>query len=143
MSGEDKKQGVVNGLVINSIGAAIAYDAEKEKNSSIIVAYSKGKSNEDIRFTTIKTPKKALYTRQDFIDAIRSAEGVRNVTYVDYDGTDKDIYVCRPCPRLRLTVRLFASIFTASLSTHPRTSTSSASLSRPRLRCAEKLLLMQ
>ena len=96
MSGEDKKQGVVNGLVINSIGAAISYDAEKDKNSLIVVAYSKGRSNEDIRFTTIKTPKKTQYTRQDFIDAVRSAEGVRNVTYVDYDGTDKDIYVCRP-----------------------------------------------
>lgn len=97
MSSEDKKQGVVNGVVVNSVGAAIAYDAEKEKNSVIILAYSKGNSNDDIRFTSIKPSKKGLLTRDDFIDAIRSAEKVRNVTYVDYDGTDKDIYVCRPC----------------------------------------------
>ena len=96
MSANDKKQGVVSGIVVNSISAAIVYDAQKEKNSLIVIAYSKGDAVEDIKFTAIKLPKKALYGRNDFINAIKDAEKVRNVTYVDYDGFDKDIFICRP-----------------------------------------------
>ena len=95
MANSDKIAGVVKGVVIKSIGVAIALDTEKEKNSSIIVAYAKGDAFEDIRFTAMPLPKKQLYNRASFLSAICQAENVKNVTYTDFDGKDKDIYVCR------------------------------------------------
>ena len=95
MSANDKKQDVARELVINSIGAAIACDFKKEKNSSVIIAYSVGDKNEDVKFTAVRLPKKTM-EREDFLSAIITAEGVRRATYVDYDGKDKDIYICRP-----------------------------------------------
>lgn len=95
MSANDKRQDLVKGVVINSIGAAVAYDLKKEKNSSVIIAYSLGENNGDVKFTAVRLPKKTM-VREDFLNAIIAAEGVREATYVDYDGKDKDIYVCRP-----------------------------------------------
>ena len=95
MSANDKRQDLAKELVINSIGAAIAYDFKKEKNSSIIIAYSVGDKNEDVKFTAVRLPKRTM-EREDFLSAIISAEGVNRASYVDYDGLDKDIYICRP-----------------------------------------------
>ena len=96
MAGNDKIQGVRCGLVLKSIAAAIAVDVEKEKNSCIIIAYAKGDTIEDIRFTAVKLPKKETYQREDFLSAICHAENVKGLSYVDFDGKDKDIYICRP-----------------------------------------------
>ena len=95
MANNDKTQGVENGLIVKSIGTAIAIDAKKEKKSSIIIAYAVGEGTSDIRFTAIRLPKKQLYGTDDFLSAICKAEKVKNITYCDFDGTDKDIYVCR------------------------------------------------
>ncbi len=92
----DRKQGIEKGIIINSISAAIYYNANKPKDSLIMVSYSKGNSVEDIRFVALKLPTRSPYKREDFIKAICSAEEVRNLTYVDHDGKDKDIYICRP-----------------------------------------------
>ena len=95
MANNDKKEGVVSGLIVKSIGTAIAIDAKKEKKSSIIIAYAVGEGTSDIRFTAIRLPKKELYEPKDFLSAICKAEKVKEITYCDFDGTDKDIYVCR------------------------------------------------
>ena len=94
MSDNDKK-GVVNGIVLSSVAVAIAYDVKKEKNSLLMIAYSKSEMKNDISFVAIGLSKKKTYTREDFLAAIRIAEGVKTITYVDFDGTDKDIYICR------------------------------------------------
>lgn len=91
----DRKQGVEKGIILNSISAAMYTDLKKPKDSLIIVSYSKGNSIEDVKFVAMKPPVRAPYKREDFIKAICSAENVRNLTYVDYDGKDKDIYICR------------------------------------------------
>ena len=91
----ERKQGVEKGIILNSISAAMYNDTAKQKDSLIIVSYSKGHSIEDIGFVAMKPPVRAPYKRDDFIKAICAAEGVRNLTYVDYDGKDKDIYICR------------------------------------------------
>ena len=95
MASNDKIHGVERGLIIRSVAAAITIDEEKEKRSSIIIAYAVGDSAEDVRFVAIKLPKKHLYEREDFLSAICHAENVKNITYVDFDGKDKDIYICR------------------------------------------------
>ncbi len=92
----DRKQGIEKGIILNSISAAVHYNVTKPKDSLIMVSYSKGNSIEDIGFVSLKVPVRAPYKREDFIKAICSAEGVRNLTYVDFDGKDKDIYICRP-----------------------------------------------
>lgn len=95
MASNDKTQGIQTGLVVKSIAAAAAIDSSKPKNSCIVIAYAKSDAPEDIRFTAIKLPKKGLYVREDFLSAISHAENVKNLSYVDFDGKDKDIYVCR------------------------------------------------
>ena len=95
MASNDKTQGIKNGLVVKSVAAAAVIDSSKAKNSCILIAYAKGDTKEDIRFTAIKLPKKNPYAREDFLSAIRHAENVKNLAYVDFDGKDKDIYVCR------------------------------------------------
>ena len=95
MASNDKTQGIKNGLVVKSVAAAAVIDSSKPKNSCILIAYAKSDSKEDIRFTAIKLPKKNPYEREDFLSAIRQAENVKNLAYVDFDGKDKDIYVCR------------------------------------------------
>lgn len=94
MSANEKKS-ITSAIIVNSVSAAIVHDTHKEKNSLILVAYSKGSTLEDIHFTSLKMPKH-LCTREDLLNAVCAAEGVRSITYVDYDGTDKDIYICRP-----------------------------------------------
>ena len=91
----NEKKGITNSLIVNSVSAAIVCDPQKTKNSLILIAYSKGNTLADIRFTALRLPKR-LCTRADFLAAIATAENVQNVTYVDYDGTNKDIYICRP-----------------------------------------------
>jgi hypothetical protein len=94
MAVNDKAQGVKSGLIISSVSCAIALDKQKEKKSCIVIAYAIG-GGDDIRYTAIKLPKKQTYKRDDFLSAICQVEKVTQLTYVDFDGKDKDIYVCR------------------------------------------------
>ena len=94
MANNGKIGGVERTLIVKSVAAAITIDAEKEKKSSIVIAYAVGDLAEDIRFTAIKLPKKNLYRREDILSAICHAENSKDITYVDFDGKDKDIYVC-------------------------------------------------
>ena len=95
MANNDKIQGVRAELNVKSVGVALALDSEKEKKSSIIIAYSVGNGVEDIKFTSIKLSKKQPYKREDFLSAICQAENIKNLSYNDFDGNEKDIYVCR------------------------------------------------
>ena len=83
-------------FVINSIGAAIAEPEDKKKSPYVIICYS-AKGTRDYHFTLLDFPKKnKLYTEKDILDAIKCAEGVKNVTYRDSSGRERDIYFCRP-----------------------------------------------
>ena len=95
MANSKKIQGARNCLIVKSIAAAISIDEQKKKNSCIIIAYAKGDSVEDICFTAIKLPKSKTYRRDDFLSAVCHAENADSLTYIDFDGKDKDIYICR------------------------------------------------
>lgn len=83
-------------LTVDSIGICVASPAERKKPPCLVVAYSAGRTLENVRLLTMKLPKKELYTREDILSAIASAERVRSVSYPDYNNEAKDIYVCRP-----------------------------------------------
>lgn len=97
ISEKNKADNMANECIIKSIGvcAAIA-PTQKKAVPCVFVAYTMKDIGADIRYTAMKLPAKKLYTAQDFLSAIAQAEGVKNVTYVDFDGRVKDIYVCRP-----------------------------------------------
>lgn len=92
----EKKQGIEKGIILSSISASIYYDSNKPKDSLVIVSYSKGDANEDVKFVVLKAPVKGPFKREDIIKGICEAEKIRNLTYVDFDGKDKDIYICHP-----------------------------------------------
>ena len=83
-------------FIVNSIGAAIAEPDDKKKPPYVIICYS-AKGTRDYHFTLLDLPKKnKMYTEKDILDAIKASEGVRNVTYRDSSGRERDIYLCRP-----------------------------------------------
>ncbi|MBO5851992.1 MAG: hypothetical protein J6R29_06650 [Clostridia bacterium] len=94
MSSNERIQGVNSGLIIKSIGTAITLDPPKHKNTSIIVAYLIKDNANDVQFVAIKPSKKVL-TRKEVLSAISKVEGRKEIYYLDFDGKDKDIYVCR------------------------------------------------
>jgi hypothetical protein len=61
-----------------------------------IMAYALGDNKSDIRMLSIPLPKKNLYTREELLSFIAQAEKAKPIDYMDFDGTEKDIYVCRP-----------------------------------------------
>ena len=94
MASNEKIQGVSCGIIVKSIATAIALDLPKHKKSCIVVAYLLTDNADDVKFIALKLPKKTL-TREDVLYAIKKVEGGKAITYVDFDGKDKDIYVCR------------------------------------------------
>lgn len=94
MASNEKIQGVSCGIIVKSIATAIALDLPKHKKSCIVVAYLLTDNADDVKFIALKLPKKTL-TRNDVLTAIKRVEGGKAITYVDFDGKDKDIYVCR------------------------------------------------
>ena len=85
-----------NDFIINSVGVAIAEPDDRKKSPYVIICYS-AKGTRDYHFTLLDFPKKnKLYTEKDILDAIKCAEGVKNVTYLDSAGRARDIYFCRP-----------------------------------------------
>ncbi|MBP3665814.1 MAG: hypothetical protein J6K29_02065 [Clostridia bacterium] len=83
-------------LTVNSIGICVAATTDKKTPPCIIVAYSVGQTAEDIRLLAMNLPRKGLYGRGDFLNAIAKAEKARQVIYKDYNCEDKDLYICRP-----------------------------------------------
>ncbi|MBE6555159.1 MAG: hypothetical protein E7663_02835 [Ruminococcaceae bacterium] len=82
-------------FVIDSIGACIAMPEEKKSHPCIIVAYMVG-AGKKISFLCMELPpKNKLYTPEDILHAIRSAEGVRNISYADAEGAKRNLYFCR------------------------------------------------
>ena len=85
-------KGVQTDLFINSIGVCVAQTTDKKNKPCVVVAYESAKK---ISFIFMAMPTKGLYTYTDFLKAIALAEGVKNTTYVGYDGNPKAIYCCR------------------------------------------------
>ena len=85
-----------NDFIISSVGAAIAEPNDKKKSPYVIICYT-ARGTKDYHFTLLDFPKKnKLYTEKDILDAIKDAEGVKNATYLDSAGRERDIYFCRP-----------------------------------------------
>ena len=95
MADNSKDKNKWSDFIVTSIGACLAAPEEKKSNPCIVVAYTVGGERE-ASFITLELPSKnKLYTRDDFLAAIKAAEGVKNVTYVTSLGAEKDIYLCR------------------------------------------------
>ena len=45
---------------------------------------------------SVPLPKKKLFTREELLAIVARIEKAKTVQYLDYDGKEKDIYVCRP-----------------------------------------------
>ena len=93
-SNNKQEKGKWSDFIVLSIGACIAMPQEKKSNPCIVVAYMSGDRN--VSFVTMDLPpKNKLYTNSDILAAIKSCEGVKNITYVDVTGRQKNIYFCR------------------------------------------------
>lgn len=92
---DNKEKNKWSDFIVTSIGACLAAPEEKKSDPCIVVAYIVS-GEKTVSFTTMDLPaKNKLYTRDDFISAIKVAEGVKNVTYVGAAGNNKDVYFCR------------------------------------------------
>ena len=92
---DNKDKNKYSDFIVTSIGACLATPEEKKSNPCIVIAYIAG-GERAASFITLELPSKnKLYTRDDFLAAIKAAEGVKNVTYITSLGAEKDIYFCR------------------------------------------------
>lgn len=82
--------------IVKSIGLCVANPTGAKKKPCVMIAYAIGNTENDIRMLSVPLPKKTLYTREELLACIAKAENARTVQYLDFDGEDKDIYVCRP-----------------------------------------------
>lgn len=90
------EKGIQTSLSVVSIGACLAQPSEKKKAPYIVVAYKYGHDNADTGFLFMDLPpKNKVYDKEDFLQAIKQVEGVKNVTFTNSDGQEKDIYICR------------------------------------------------
>lgn len=90
------KKGFADDLTVSSIGACLAMPNEKKKPPCIVIAYKKGTENKIYFVVADLLPKNKLHNTETLMKAIMEVEGVRNVTYTDSEGRQKDIYFCRP-----------------------------------------------
>lgn len=96
MARVDKKaeKGPMTDFIVTSIGACVAETTDKKKPPCLVIAYATG--NSEVFFVFADMPQKnKLYTKDNLLAFVAKAEGVKNVTYVGYDGQPKDIYLCR------------------------------------------------
>lgn len=91
-----EKQKIRKEVILRSVAISVSSSEKQSKLACVVVAYAIGNSSSDLRYLTINLPTKVVYERGDILSAIARAEKVRSVTYLDFDGRDKDIYVCRP-----------------------------------------------
>lgn len=83
-------------LIVKSIGICTATPEDRKKDTCVIIAYATGNQLSDVSFVAVKMPpKNTVYSREELLAFICRAENVKNITYVDFDGKDKDIYLCR------------------------------------------------
>lgn len=93
---ENKQQkGKWSDYIVLSIGACIAMPKEKKSNPCVVVAYMSGEDKKVSFVVMDLPPKNKLYTNSDILAAIKACEGVKNITYVDELGRQKNIYFCR------------------------------------------------
>ena len=83
-------------FIVTSIGACVAQPIEKKKPPYLVIAYMTGLENTDVSFVLAPFPaKNKAFTVEDILSAIKTAEGVDNITYHNSDGCKKDVYICR------------------------------------------------
>ena len=96
MKENKKEKDFASDLIVTGIGACIAIPDEKKKDPCVMVVYAK-ESSKDISCIKVDLlPKGKLHSRETLIEAVRTAEKVKNITYKDALGGEKDIYFCRP-----------------------------------------------
>jgi hypothetical protein len=92
---DNKEKNKWSDFIVASIGACLAAPEEKKSDPCIVVAYI-ASGEKTVSYLTMELPSKnKLYTRADFLAAIKTAEGVKNVTYTGAAGNEKDVYFCR------------------------------------------------
>lgn len=89
-----KAKGTQTDFIVTSVGVCLAEITEKKKSPLLAIAYRAGSSEVNFVFTEL-LPKNKLFTREDVLSVIAKVENVDNVSYNCYDGTFKDVYVCR------------------------------------------------
>lgn len=89
-----KAKGVQTDFIVTSVGVCLAEITEKKKSPLLAIAYRAGSAEVNFVFTEL-LPKNKLFKREDVLSVIAKAEGVDNVSYLCYDGTFKDVFVCR------------------------------------------------
>jgi hypothetical protein len=97
MASIDNKARISSDCIIKSVGVCAMLPSEKHSQGCVFVAYTLEAEGGSVRIIPIKLQTKKEYSRDDILSAIADAESAKRVTYVDFNGTDKDIYVCRPC----------------------------------------------
>lgn len=96
MKENKKEKGFASDLIITSVGACVAVPTENKKDPCVMVVYATDSSDDISCLMMDFLPKGKLHSRQTILDAIKSAEKVKNITYTDALGGPKDIYFCRP-----------------------------------------------
>ena len=92
---DNKEKNKWSDFIVTSIGACLAAPEEKKSDPCIVVAYI-ASGEKAVSYLTMDLPSKnKLYTRDDFLAAVKTAEGVKNVTYTGAAGNEKDVYFCR------------------------------------------------
>lgn len=84
-------------VILTGLGACLALPDEKRKTPLVAIAYATGATEKEIFFTLMEAPRKGkLYTNDDFLAAVATAENTKHVTYTDTEGQQKSICFCRP-----------------------------------------------
>lgn len=86
------KKGAVTDFTVSAIGACFAETTEKKQPPCVVIAYA---TEREVSFVFMPWKGKNVFSYADFLNAIATAEGVGNVTYVGYDGGAKDVFFCR------------------------------------------------
>ncbi len=96
---EKKTKSASQDLTVLSIGVALALPEEKGQKPCIVIAYmtDTGDRTKAISYVMLDwSPKQKPHTRDSLLEAVRAAEKVKHISYRDFCGGPKDLYLCRP-----------------------------------------------
>ena len=82
--------------MLKSMGLCVANPTGRKNRPCVRIAYAMGNTEGDIHMVSVPLPKKKLFTREELLAIVARIEKAKTVQYLDYDGKEKDIYVCRP-----------------------------------------------
>ncbi len=93
---QKKNKVMADDLRIVSIGVCYAAPNDKKDPPCVVIAYqTQDAETPFFVMTPLQNKNHQPHTKESLLDAIRMAEEVHHITYVDPDGQAKNIYVCR------------------------------------------------